>query len=101
VASFTDIPRMLKLSRRLSGDRMGRIARRVLSPIVSRLSSQKYAGLFEYGGSAGGAYLLRRALYIPWKLDTVLDDKANLTGRKAFHRRSQIRGPLAGLSIDQ
>jgi asparagine synthase (glutamine-hydrolysing) len=33
----------------------------------------KLAGLLEYGGDYAGAYLLRRGLYLPFELETVLD----------------------------
>jgi hypothetical protein len=38
-----------------------------------RVTSPKYAGLLEYGGSYGGAYLLRRGLFMPWELPELLD----------------------------
>jgi glycosyltransferase involved in cell wall biosynthesis len=44
----------------------------VMAPMVSRFSSPKYAGLLEYGGSMGGAYLLRRGLYMPWELPAMM-----------------------------
>jgi glycosyltransferase involved in cell wall biosynthesis len=37
------------------------------------MTSPKYAGLFEYGGAYGGAYLLRRSLFMPWELPDVMD----------------------------
>lgn len=33
----------------------------------------KMAGLLEYGSTFGGAYLLRRALFMPWELKGLLD----------------------------
>jgi asparagine synthase (glutamine-hydrolysing) len=42
-------------------------------PLIKHLTSPKYAGLLEYGGSYGGAYLLRRSLYMPWELPSLLD----------------------------
>lgn len=52
---------------------MGRFMRTVSSPLVKLCTSPKYAGLFEYGGSYGGAYLLRRGLFMPWELPNFLD----------------------------
>lgn len=47
---------------------------RILSaPILKHFTSPKYAGLLEYGGTYGGAYLLRRSLYMPWELPDLLD----------------------------
>ena len=33
----------------------------------------KLPGLLEYGGTLAGAYLLRRGLFMPWELETLLD----------------------------
>jgi asparagine synthase (glutamine-hydrolysing) len=35
--------------------------------------SPKAAGMLEYAGTYPGAYLLRRAVFMPWELDAVLD----------------------------
>src|SRR5262249_49710348 len=43
------------------------------APLLKKWTSPKYAGLFEYGGSYSGAYLLRRGLFMPWELPQVLD----------------------------
>jgi len=52
---------------------MGRFMRTISAPLVKRNISPKYASLFEYGGSYGGAYLLRRGLFMPWELPQFLD----------------------------
>jgi asparagine synthase (glutamine-hydrolysing) len=72
--SFNDIPRMVRLAGTVSKvPGLGLALRKLSAPIVSRLTSPKYAGLLEYGGTLGGAYLLRRGLYMPWELPTVMD----------------------------
>jgi asparagine synthase (glutamine-hydrolysing) len=52
---------------------LGRAYRVVTAPGLRRLTSPKYASLFEYGGTWGGAYLLRRGLFLPWELPEFLD----------------------------
>ena len=52
---------------------VGRGWRLLTAPVVRRLTSPKYASLFEYGGTWGGAYLLRRGLFMPWELPDFLD----------------------------
>jgi len=63
--------RLCKVFGQLPG--LGRNIRRISSPILKRITSHKYAGLFEYGGSYGGVYLLRRGVFMPWELPEILD----------------------------
>lgn len=44
-----------------------------VSPGFSRRLPQKLSGLVEYGDTYAGAYLLRRGLFISWKLDDLRD----------------------------
>jgi len=52
---------------------IGRVFRIIGEPVIRRFTSPKYAGIFEYGNSIGGAYFLRRGLYMPWELPNILD----------------------------
>ena len=72
--SFRDIPKIVRLVRPfpiLPG--FGREFQMITAPILKRFTSPKYAGVFEYGGTYGGAYLLRRGLFMPWELPKLLD----------------------------
>lgn len=72
--SFQQIPWIVRAMRVFAGHpRLGRSFRAVSGPLLSRRTSPKYAGLLEYGGSFGGAYLLRRGLFMPWELPEILD----------------------------
>ncbi len=72
--SFRDVPRTVGLVGRFPAlPTLGREFRMITSPILKRFTSPKYAGIFEYGGSYSGAYLLRRGLYMPWELPDLLD----------------------------
>jgi asparagine synthase (glutamine-hydrolysing) len=51
----------------------GRSFRWLSAALIAKYTSPKYAGLFEYGGTYGGAYLLRRALFMPWELPRLMD----------------------------
>ncbi|MBE0541126.1 MAG: asparagine synthase (glutamine-hydrolyzing) [Verrucomicrobia bacterium] len=71
--SFAQIPRTVAAFGWLgAGTRLGRAVRVLTAPLVKRFTSPKYAGLLEYGGNYGGAYLLRRGLFMPWELPEVL-----------------------------
>ena len=72
--SFTDIPRLMSLTRAAANfPRVGRMVRRVSAPVVSAFTSPKFASALEYGPTIGGAYLLRRALHLPWELADRMD----------------------------
>jgi asparagine synthase (glutamine-hydrolysing) len=51
----------------------GRAIRRCVRPYVGTLASPKYASMLEYGTTHGAAYFLRRALFMPWELESMLD----------------------------
>ncbi|NQW00586.1 MAG: asparagine synthase (glutamine-hydrolyzing) [Rhodospirillales bacterium] len=72
--TFAQVPALVgKLSPIPAIDSLGRAFRLLSAPWLSAFTSPKAAGLFEYGSHWGGAYLLRRGLYMPWELDRVLD----------------------------
>lgn len=91
--SFRDVPRMQRITPHLPG--AGRWVRRLSSPVVSRLTSPKYAGVLEYGSTLAGAYLLRRSLYMPWELHRLMG--ADRAGR-AFEELDAVSE--LGKSID-
>jgi len=72
--SFSELPRVTRLAGCCAGrPGFGRRIRKIFAPLAARHTSPKYASLFEYGATLGGAYLLRRGLYLPWELPDVLD----------------------------
>lgn len=72
--SFDDVPRLVRLASPFRGvPGLGRTFRAISAPLLRRLTSPKYAGILEYGGCWGGAYLLRRGLFMPWELPLFLD----------------------------
>ncbi len=96
--SFEQIPR---LSRALGPLRalpcFGRNVRRVSAPVLKRLTSPKYASLIEYGTSAGGAYLLRRGLFMPWELPDLLDAELVREGWAALETMTRLEETTIGL----
>ena len=105
--SFAELPRITRLARPLARfPVVGRRIRKLSAPFLSRHTSPKYASLFEYGGSLGGAYLLRRGLYMPWELSQVMDADMARQGWQDLHTLSQLDaiahpiGPRAGLLQD-
>ncbi len=69
--SFAHVPRMVGLAKPIAF--LGKTFRMVTAPVLRHFTSPKFAGMLEYGNSFGGAYLLRRGLFMPWELPGILD----------------------------
>jgi asparagine synthase (glutamine-hydrolysing) len=105
--SFKDIPRLVRLAHfpaSLPG--FGKAFRYLSTPILKHFTSPKYGGLFEYGGSHGGAYLIRRGLFMPWELPDVMDADLAREGwetlqpfLRADDMLANIRGDHARVSV--
>ncbi len=97
-SSFRDVPRLaewLRFVRLLP--MLGRAARFLSAPLLRSVTSPKFAGLLEYGGSYGGAYLLRRALFMPWELDEFLDPTTVATGLARLDLQAHLEATIQGL----
>ena len=96
--SFRQVPRMaatLRVFNRFPG--FGKAARIVAAPVLKRLTSPKYAGLLEYGGSCGGAYLLRRGLFMPWELPELMDGEMVRRGWQELQPLLRLEETVNGL----
>jgi asparagine synthase (glutamine-hydrolysing) len=94
--SFRDIPRWVKSSRAASlVPGLGRLTRLVASRLLPRGASPKLAGAVEYGGTYAGAYLLRRGLFMPWELASLIGEEMAVEG---LNRLALI--PLISAAID-
>jgi len=100
--SFKDIPKMVKLfgwSHHMPV--AGKAFRWLSAPMLKYMTSPKYAGLLEYGHSYGGAYLLRRGLFMPWELPTVLDADMVKEGWKELQPLLALEESTSGISADK
>lgn len=71
--SFREIPKTVRTLQAFPGvERIGKMLRVVAAPVIEKFTSPKYASLLEFGRSYPGAYLLRRALFMPWELPKVM-----------------------------
>ena len=78
--SFNQIPKMRSVAKKLAfSPSIGRLFRKLSSPLFQRVSSIKYAGIFEFGSSLQGAYMLRRGMYMPWELKNGLNTESSET----------------------
>ena len=79
---------------------LGKAFRIMSSPILKRLTSSKYAGLFEYADSFGAAYLLRRGLFMPWELPEVIDPDIAAEGWKKLELMVRLEETVSGITND-
>lgn len=99
---FTSIPRLVSRARAVAGmPLVGRTLRRLAQPVVRRFSNPKYASVIEYGGSYGSAYLLRRALFLPWELERVLDRELVRAGLNELGIEASLEAAHAGIANPQ
>lgn len=97
--TFQEVPtlvRTLGWFRFLPG--LGQVLRWISAPLVQRMASPKYAGLFEFGTTYGDAYLLRRGLFMPWELPRVLDPDMVRAGLAELALRQHLKETIVGLS---
>jgi len=97
--SFRDIPRMRGLVPR--APRAGKLLRRSSAPLFRRVTSPKYAGLLEYGSSYAGAYLLRRALYMPWELPRLMGRERAAAGLATLQPLVRLEETVEGLANER
>ncbi len=96
--SFRELPRSVRFFGAFRHWRSFGAGVRVLSaPILKRLTSPKYAGLFEYAGSYSGAYLLRRGLFMPWELPDLLDPEMVREGWRELQTFVRLDETLDGI----
>ncbi|HYC37529.1 MAG TPA: asparagine synthase (glutamine-hydrolyzing) [Usitatibacter sp.] len=96
--SFRQLPRTASLLRPFAKmPSVGRVARQLFAPMISRVTSPKYASLLEFGGTLEGAYLLRRALFMPHEVGAVMDARMAAEGLEELATLPQLRATTHGL----
>ena len=96
--SFKQVPRLARaLAWTRHFKRTGVLVRKAVQRLTSPSLSPKYAGLMEYGGTTGGGFLLRRSLFMPWELDTLLDPRIVRAGMDQLDLVARLEATHAGL----
>jgi len=93
--SFRDIPRWVKwgaVPARVPF--LGDAFRILLSAARALPVHPKTAGLVKYAGSFAGAYLLRRGIFMPWELGTLLDPETMADGLRRLDPVRRIAASL-------
>lgn len=62
----------------------------------SSLANPKFAGMLKYGGSYAGAYLLRRGLFLPEELPSVMGVELAREGLRRLQPMEYLNQPLTG-----
>lgn len=100
--SFKDMPRIVRAAALMRGfPAIGKAFRVVFTPVLKNRTSTKYAGLFEYGHSYGGAYLLRRGLYMPWELPEILDGEMVREGWKELQLLTRLKQTVRRINVER
>lgn len=101
-SSFRDVPRMVRVLGPLACvPGLGRLFRVVSHRLLGRFTSPKYAGLLEYGSDYGGAYLLRRGLFMPWELPELLGPDMAREGWSELALRLRLSDTVSGIRNPQ
>ncbi|HSU92420.1 MAG TPA: asparagine synthase-related protein, partial [Gemmatimonadaceae bacterium] len=94
-SDFRDIPRIVRLVGHLPARAgMGRMVRKWVSRLQPHSGSTKYASMIEYGGDYAGAYLLRRAVFLPWEVEEILRGKQETRDRETELMRAVVNDTL-------
>ena len=96
--SFSQVPGMAGMLGPVGAlPAVGRAFRAVFAPLLKHVTSPKYAGLLEYGGSYGGAYLLRRGMFMPWELPELLDGEMAREGWRELQTLLRLEQTVQGI----
>jgi asparagine synthase (glutamine-hydrolysing) len=96
---FRQIPKLVDtLSPLRSLPGLGRAVRQATAGWIGKFTSPKYAGVIEYGPDWAGAYLLRRALFMPWELPNVMPAEMAVQGWRDLDTLGNLRDSFAGIA---
>jgi asparagine synthase (glutamine-hydrolysing) len=89
--SFRELPKWVKyLSVPAAIPGVGALGRAAFGLFKQAGASPKLAGLLTYGGTYPGAYLLRRGLFLPFELKTILDPELLTEGMRRLDPLTRV-----------
>jgi asparagine synthase (glutamine-hydrolysing) len=95
---FRTIPDQLALTRSLAAvPGLGRGLRMALAPVFGALGKPKAAGIVEFGSDVAAAYMLQRALMMPWELSLVLDQEVVERGLERLDPIGRLNRQIEGI----
>lgn len=97
--SFSQVPRLVRALAPLAATPgLGQAARAAMAPLLARTAAPKWAGLLEYGTSIPDAWLLRRAVHMPWELGNVIPPELAREGLTGLALRDRLAETVAGVA---
>ena len=93
-SSFQDVPRWVRTARLPSRVPGAGLAFRKLASIFLRDANPKAPGLIEYAGTFPGAWFLKRGLFMPWELESVLHPDVVRSGMERLQLQSLLDVPF-------
>jgi len=100
--SFRQVPMLVnKLGWLGKANGLAVAARKLATPFFSRFGSPKWAGLLEYSPDLGSAYLLRRSLFAPWELASVMDPEMARAGWAQLQEESSLQQCTKSIDNDR
>jgi asparagine synthase (glutamine-hydrolysing) len=97
-SAFRSIPRLVRIAAPAAAiPGAGTTLRRMAAPLFGALTSPKYAGLLEYGGTFAGAYLLRQALFMPWEIEAIVGARMARDGLDALRTMTSLEASIASI----
>jgi asparagine synthase (glutamine-hydrolysing) len=97
--SFRQIPRIAcALAPLRYAPALGRGFRWIATSLLHKRTSPKYAGMFEYGCTWSGAYLLRRGMFMPWELPQLLDPEMVREGWRSLQPLLRLEETMRGVT---
>jgi len=100
--SFRQVPRLQRSVAAVARvPLLPKTVRGILSRVPGLLPSAKYAGVLEYGGTLCGAYLLRRALFMPWELSALMDADMAIAGVKELDTLARLQASIEGIGCER
>jgi len=96
--SFTQVPQLARRLRIFAlAPALGRAFRFAAAPFVRQVVNPKWASLAEYGGTLHSAWLLRRALFMPWELPRLMPEALAREGLAALEVEAELRSRIDGI----
>jgi asparagine synthase (glutamine-hydrolysing) len=90
--SFRQIPSLVRVFGGVPGIRpAGQFFRLVSAPLLRHMGKPKWAGIIEYGTDIADAYLLRRGLFMPWELPSLVDPEMARMGWQSLEPLLRMR----------